>query len=67
MSSKTIEWHEECLQNTFDYLDRMNEEILALYSKYEKAMNDAMYYQKQINRAKKLGKKKFDSNIFKAE
>lgn len=60
-----IEWHEECYKNRMRTLEKTKEELDNLTEKYEKDKKSCDIYRRQIERAKRLGKLKFDSDRFK--
>jgi len=65
MSSMSIEWHENCLKNQKTYVERCAEELKVAQAKYLRAFEEYKKYERQIERAKKLGKDRFDSERFK--
>lgn len=67
MSKMSIEWHEKCLKNQKVYVKRCAEELREAQAKYLKALEESKKYERQIERAKKLGKDGFDSERFKDE
>lgn len=67
MSKMSIEWHEKCLKNQKNYVKRCAEELRVAHAKYLGALEECKKYERQIERAKKLGKDGFDSERFKDE
>lgn len=68
MSNKmSIEWHEECLKNRKSSVKRLLDTLLEAHARYFTALAECQKYERQIERAKKLGKDGFDSERFKDE
>lgn len=63
----SIEWHEECLKNRKSTVKRLLEELHKAHAEYFKALAECEKYERQINRAKRLGKDGFDAERFKDE
>jgi hypothetical protein len=61
-----IEWHEQCIINQKLYLKRKESELLHLENEVNALSDNIFYYEKQIERAKKLNKHGFDSERFMA-
>ena len=67
MSAMPISWHEECLSNmVHSYLEAQREADRAA-EKAHKILQDMVRYEKQINKAKRLKKPKFDAERFSAD
>lgn len=64
MATKTIEWHEECLKNAANHAKYMQDEAERAARYAKKAREDVERYSRQIERAKRLGKTKFDADKF---
>ena len=67
MSKMSIEWHEECLKNRKISLERLKKEYQTAQATYLRTLEDVKKYERQIERAKKLGKDGFDEERFKDE
>lgn len=68
MSNKmSIEWHENCLKNRKSHLERLRKELQVAQANYLEKWEDVKKYERQIERAKKLGKDGFDEERFKDE
>lgn len=67
MSKMSIEWHEDCLKNRKTYLERLLRESQDAQAKYFEALESVKKYERQIERAKKLGKDGFDEDKFKGD
>lgn len=67
MSKMSIEWHEECLKNRKSSLERYKKEYQIAQAKYFETFISVEKYEKQIERAKKLGKDGFDEERFRNE
>lgn len=65
MSAELIEWHEECYRNSKATLDQMYEMLVAEQMRFERAAYHVQLYREQIDKAKLMGKKKFDRDRFK--
>lgn len=64
MSSYPIEWHEECYRNNLLYLAGEQERLTRLTEHIAQQTAQVEKYARQIARAKRLGKKAFDSDKF---
>lgn len=67
MSANPIEWHEDCLRNAWLSVNDLLDAMKQAKSRYERSLKETQHYASQIARAKRLGKKAFDSERFKAE
>ena len=67
MSKMSIKWHEDCLKNRKASLERDKKEYQIAQTKYFETLKSVEKYERQIERAKKLGKDEFDEERFKDE
>ena len=67
MSKMSIEWHEKCLKNQKASVEQLLKEMHEIHAKYFKELAECQKYERQIERAKKLGKDGFDRERFKGE
>lgn len=67
MSKMSIEWHEECLKNMRYSVANNLKEMLEAHARYFTSFKELQRYERQIERAKKLGKDGFDRERFKDE
>lgn len=67
MSKMSIEWHEECLKNLRHSVVDNLKEMLEAHARYFTSFKELQRYERQIKRAKKLGKDGFDRERFKDE
>ncbi len=67
MSSMPVEWHEQCWQNRRETHRRLVDQLNELAERVQRSAQENAVYRKQIDRAKKLGKKSFDDERFRAE
>ena len=61
-----IDWHENCLKNQLTFIRSKEKELLKLNNEIDRLKKSTKNYKQQIDRAKKLKKKTFDSDKFKA-
>lgn len=67
MPAMPISWHEECLKNQLENHKRLVLAMQRVIEDESRSRADNEMYAKQIERAKRLGKKSFDSDRFGAE
>ena len=67
MSAQPIEWHEECARNWELENQLERERLQRIIASAERSEMRLRYYQRQIQRAKKMGCKSFDAGRFRAE
>ena len=67
MMKRSIDWHEECLQNQRDHLKREREKLDRQIATVDRLVRDLDVYVRQVKRAKRLDKDGFDRDKFKAE
>lgn len=65
MTMKPIEWHENCLNNMLIFQKNQEEYLERLHTELVKAKEKLDFYEDQIKSAKIMGKKEFDSDVFK--
>ena len=61
---QSIEWHEGCLKNRMDLMIKEQEQIDRMQKSIDESMKRYLFLYKQIEKAKKQGKKEFDSDSF---
>jgi len=64
---ESIEWHEECLKNRKSHIKELFEEIkraALLADELKQNVEYCNFYQKQIDKAKQMGKDGFDRDKF---
>lgn len=61
---KPIAWHEECLKNWLESIERKRGEIERMQYGLEDSERGAKYLALQISSAKRIGKDGFDSERF---
>lgn len=59
-----IAWHEKCLINRFNSLERQQLELIAMETKFTKDVKEFNHYKNQICKAKSMSKDSFDSEKF---
>ena len=59
-----IEWHEKCLKNKEDYVNRLRELVHREILDYVSARRRLNFYRRQVEEAKRQGKEGFDSERF---
>ena len=64
MSAMSIEWHEECLRNSIESHKQRLKELERAVEAERRCREENEHHAKQIERAKRLGKKSFDSEKF---
>lgn len=67
MSAQSIEWHEDCARNWELENQRERGKLQRIITSVERSEMQLRYYQRQIQRAKKMGRKSFDADLFRAE
>jgi hypothetical protein len=63
-SAMPVEWHEEGLKNRKIYVKRKIEELTADVKRLERDIKDMEFLTLQINTAKKMGKPRFNEELF---
>lgn len=64
MSSYPIKWHEECLKNSKVSEERLSNEINRIHKQLCILREENCFRAFQINEARRIGKKSFDSGKF---
>lgn len=64
MAAMPIEWHEECLVNMADSAKQAFEEYTRARERWRRVESDTSKLRRQIARAKRLGKTRFDAERF---
>lgn len=61
---RSVEWHEECLANMRNHLQRERDELERKMASVERTKNQVSEYARQIIRAKEEGLAEFDSDRY---
>ena len=64
MSAQPIEWHEECLCNMDHHVRQVYQEYIVARNRWQRTQDDIDRLRRQIARARRLGKTRFDAERF---